>query len=82
MAAQVLQAAQCVAEERLLKNVEMGCFNLVGYEGVWGCLVMLLFVFPLCEVLPGSDVGGVQENTIDTLTMLSNSLGLQTMLAV
>ncbi|CAD7946667.1 unnamed protein product [Amoebophrya sp. A120] len=82
MAAQVLQAAQCVAEERLLKNVEMGCFTLVGYEGVWGCLVMLLFVFPLCEVLPGSDVGGVQENTIDTLTMLSNSLGLQTMLAI
>ncbi|CAD7949640.1 unnamed protein product [Amoebophrya sp. A25] len=82
MAAQVLQAAQCVAEERLLKNVELSCFVLVGYEGIWGVLIMLLIVFPMMEILPGNDVGGVQENTVDTLTMLSNSAGLQTMLAV
>eukprot|EP00392_Amoebophrya_sp_AT5.2_P018586 g19153.t1 len=56
MAAQVLQAAQCVAEERLLKNVNLGCFTLVGYEGVWGCLIMLLVVFPICQLLPGSDL--------------------------
>ena len=50
MIAQVIQAGQCVAEERLLKNLQLPGTLIVGYEGVWGVLLMLTIVFPLLQV--------------------------------
>ena len=82
MVAQVIQAAQIVAEERLLKHVNMPGTLIVGYEGVWGVLIMCLIVFPLLRYLPGSDYGDSQENTLDTLTMIENSTNIQIMLAI
>ena len=56
---------------------------IVGYEGVWGCLVMLFIVFPLMQfVIPGNDVGGVQENTYDTIVMIENSHAITMMTCV
>ncbi len=82
MLAQVIQAGQCVAEERLLKNLSIPGTLVVAFEGIWGCLIMCGFVFPLlqCGLIPGSDVGGVAENTSDTITMIENSHQLQIML--
>lgn len=70
--AQVVQAAQVVAEEWLMKDVDLPMFQIVGWEGLWGCLVMLVVVFPLLEVLPGKDEGSM-EDTWDTVVMLKNS---------
>lgn len=70
--AQVVQAAQVVAEEWLMKDVDLPMFQIVGWEGFWGCLVMLVVVFPLLLVLPGQDEGSM-ENTKDTLVMIQNS---------
>jgi hypothetical protein len=38
--------------------------------------------FPALDFIPGQDVGGVQENTVDTLVMIDNSPALQTMLGI
>mgnify|MGYP007080501542 CR=1 FL=1 len=54
----------------------------MAYEGMWGALLMIVFFFPLMQMLPGNDVGGCQENTLDTLTMIQNSFQLQVRLAL
>lgn len=82
MLAQVIQAAQCVCEERLLKVHDIPGTLVVAYEGVWGTLIMVVFVFPVLYFLPGNDVGGRQENTLDTVTMIENSSALQIMLCI
>lgn len=73
---QVLQAAQMVLEEWLMKSVQLSGSHVIGWEGTWGCLLILAFVFPAVYYLPGSDNGRV-EDFGDTLTMLYNSMGLQ-----
>ena len=82
MIAQVIQAGQIVAEERLLKHVNLPGTLIVGYEGVWGAAIMAVVVFPLLAILPGSDTGGVQENTFDTLVMIENNSNMQIMLCI
>lgn len=73
--AQIVQAAQVVAEEWLMKDVDLPMFQIVGWEGFWGCLVMIVVVFPLLQVLPGQDAGSM-ENTMDTFVMIYNSHGV------
>jgi len=79
--AQVLQAAQMVLEEWLLKTVNLPALQVIGWEGLWGLLIIVFFVYPLVYVLPGND-GGHMEDPVDTVTMLSNSSGLFTMALV
>lgn len=43
--------------------------------------LMLLFVFPLAYILPGSDAGGCVENVWDSLAMVRHSTHLQLILA-
>ncbi|KAF4662276.1 hypothetical protein FOZ61_002607 [Perkinsus olseni] len=69
---QVVQAAQVVCEERLLKEWTVSPLQLVGMEGLWGCLLMLFLAFPVLQRIPGDDRGSL-ENTIDTITMLHNN---------
>jgi len=71
--AQLVQAAQVVAEEYLIKDLDLSPMDVVGYQGLWGVAQMILIVFPILYFLPGSDVGS-QENTLDTLVMICNSL--------
>ena len=69
---QVLQAAQMVLEEWLMKSVHLSGAHVIGWEGTWGCLLIAAIVFPAVQFLPGSDNGHV-EDFVDTLTMLGNS---------
>ena len=46
---------------------------VVGMEGVWGVLIMVLVVFPWAQMLPGSDQGACLENLADSWIMVQNS---------
>lgn len=69
---QIIQAGQMVGEEYLMKEVDLEAMEVIGYEGMWGSLVMLIVVVPVLYFWPGGDAGS-QENIIDTVTMMSNS---------
>jgi drug/metabolite transporter (DMT)-like permease len=70
--AQIVQAAQVVAEEWLMKDVDLPPMQIVGWEGIWGSLIMILIVYPALWIAPGQDHGH-QEDLPDTLVMLSNN---------
>lgn len=79
--AQVIQAAQMVVEEILLKEVELPPMKIVGYEGVWGSLICILVVFPICWFMPGQD-NGHAEDIEDTIAMLKNNSALVSLVLV
>lgn len=76
---QVVQAAQIIAEESLLEDMDMPCMLIVGVEGFWGSLIMALLVYPVLWVIPGPDHGHV-EDPIDTIAMIRNSGSIQLMM--
>jgi len=67
----VIEGAQFVVEERLMKVDEASPYVVCGLEGAWGCLFMLI-AFPICYFIPGSDKGSM-ENVWDAIVMLNNS---------
>jgi drug/metabolite transporter (DMT)-like permease len=69
---QIVQAAQVIAEEWLMKDVDLPSVQIIGFEGLWGILMMLLVVYPVLWILPGSD-GGHAEDPVDTIVMVWNS---------
>jgi len=78
---QVVQAAQVIAEEWLMKDVDLPGMQIVGFEGVWGILLMCVLVYPTLYLLPGQD-GGHLEDPFDTATMVMHSPNLQIMVIV
>lgn len=81
LAGQVVQAAQVVAEEWLLKEVDLPGLQIVGFEGIWGGLLTGLLVFPAAYFVPGADHGRM-EDAKDTFDQLSLNQPLQVVLAV
>jgi len=79
--AQAVAAGQIVAEEWLLKDVDLPAMQLVGWEGLWSTLLMLCVVYPLLGSIPGHD-HGVMESPHDTLAMLWNGSYLQGLVVV
>jgi len=69
--AQLFSGGQVVTEEKLMKGLNVPKLQLVGYEGVWGTVVLLL-LFPLMYYAPGNDAGSF-ENGVDTIEMVENS---------
>lgn len=69
---QVLQAAQVVMEEFLLQDLRMSSVRVVAWEGVFGIMHCLLWVFPILYFLPGRDHGHL-EDTGDAFYMLTHS---------
>jgi len=78
---QVLQAGQMVLEEWLLKTVNLPALQVIGWEGLWGFLIIVFIIFPMLYVLPGDD-GGHMEDPVDTFVMIKNSLGLLAMVLI
>lgn len=72
IAGQVVQAAQVIAEEFLLKEVDLPSMVIIGLEGFWGVVIMALIVYPTLWILPGQD-GGHLEDPIDTFALLANN---------
>ena len=55
--------------------------EIVGWEGVYGTLLSGLVMLPAVYYMPGSDCGGRQENSLDTLYQLRNPAVLFLVLA-
>lgn len=69
---QVVQAAQVIAEEWLMKDVDLPAMQIVGFEGFWGVLMMIFIVYPILYIVPGDDHGSYESFT-DTMVCISNS---------
>lgn len=69
----VVQGSQYVFEEKLMTEENAAPLLVVGMEGVWGVLIMVLIVFPWAQMLPGSDQGACLENLADSWIMVQNS---------
>jgi drug/metabolite transporter (DMT)-like permease len=74
---------QYIVEERVMTRSDLGGARappllLIGMEGVWGSLLMLLVVYPLAFAWPGTDHGSF-ENLGNTLSLYRNSSEIQTM---
>ncbi len=74
--AQFLWSCQFVVEEFLLQSLDCSAAQVVGTEGVYGTIWMSLIVLPIMNIIPGSDTGGVWENTLDTFVMFRNNAWL------
>lgn len=75
LSGQVLASVQMVVEEIFLKSGNYSPFNVVGMEGMFGTLIMGLFVLPLCYFLPGDNLGSY-ENAIDAFVQVGQAPGL------
>jgi len=73
---QVVQAAQIIAEERLLVDFDLDPLLVVSVEGVWGLLIMSFVICPVLYFAPGSD-NGRAEDSFDTAAMISSSSAIQ-----
>ena len=70
---QLVQAAQIVTEEFVLKDINMPALEIVGWEGVWGFLMMVFVAFPFAFIIPGKDpspLGTSLENFMDSFIQL------------
>lgn len=75
IAAQLVQGTQIVVEEVLLNKVEAPPLLIVGMEGFWGILEMAIML-TVIYFIPGKDIGGCWENTLDSFIMVSNDVVL------
>ena len=82
VASQFVQAAGMTMEEFLLRRYQLSSTQLVGAEGGVGCLLMLGVFLPVVALLPGSDVGGRYENSLDTAYMIFHSPLIGGLLAI
>lgn len=82
IASQAVQAAGMTLEEFLLRSYSLSSTQLVGYEGAVGLAMMCAFFLPLAALLPGHDVGGVYENSEDTVYMIFHSRLIGGLLAI
>ena len=73
---QLVQAGQIVTEEFILKDINMPALQIVGWEGIWGLVMMVLIACPFALICPGGDpspLGGSLENILDSFIQLFSS---------
>jgi len=73
---QLVQAGQIVTEEFILKDINMPALEIVGWEGIWGLVMMVLIACPFAFICPGDDpspLGGSLENIFDSFHQLFHS---------
>jgi len=62
---QIIQAGQIVIEEHFLRNLNMPPLRVVGYEGLWGLLLMIFVACPLAYLIPGFDYSTMPHNSLE-----------------
>eukprot|EP00747_Dinoflagellata_sp_TGD_P183964 gnl/TRDRNA2_/TRDRNA2_39224_c1_seq1.p1 gnl/TRDRNA2_/TRDRNA2_39224_c1~~gnl/TRDRNA2_/TRDRNA2_39224_c1_seq1.p1 ORF type:complete len:427 (+),score=76.24 gnl/TRDRNA2_/TRDRNA2_39224_c1_seq1:44-1324(+) len=68
---QLFAAAQMVVEEKFVKTYKAPPEQVVGSEGLWGIMIMIIML-SVMYVLPGNDAGSY-ENALDSIYMLGGS---------
>ena len=61
--ARVVNSIQFVLEEKVMGESGFHPFEVTGTEGVYGLIMTACIIMPILARIPGSDVGGVFENT-------------------
>jgi len=81
LASCLVQGTQYIFEEWVMADVEINAAPLVvvGFEGLWGTLLMIFVIFPWAYIIPGSDNGSL-ENVYDSWVMAQNSEAAQYLL--
>jgi hypothetical protein len=62
-----VQAGQITFEDYFMADLSIAPLKIVGWEGVFGTLFMVVVVLPVIYFLPGVDGEGFHENTLETL---------------
>lgn len=68
---QCVQAAQITFEDYFMADLHIEPLKIVGYEGVFGSLTMILVLLPLVSLVKGHDGDGLHENSLETLHVSS-----------
>ena len=53
--------------------MEIDSAKIVGFEGLWGTILMIIIFLPIAYFLPGPEGDGLHENSLDTLYMIGHS---------
>jgi len=56
-----VQAGQTIAEEFLMKHMDLPAMEVVGWEGFFGLLMTLGVTYPILNAIPGGDHGHVND---------------------
>lgn len=67
-------AGMFVYEEKILKEYKIKVFEIVGWEGIWGMLISLIFI-TIFFLLPGNDFGSM-ENPLQASLQIANNYKL------
>jgi len=78
--ARVVNSIQFVLEEKVMGESGFHPFEVTGTEGVYGLIMTACVIMPILANIPGSDVGGVFENTKDSLLMIQRNSTLDLVL--
>lgn len=70
---QAVQAAQVTFEDFFMADLAIPPLKIVGYEGLFGSIMMIGVMLPLVQHLPGKEGNGIHEDSIDTWHMIRNS---------
>lgn len=70
---QAVQAAQVTFEDFFMADLAIPPLKIVGYEGLFGSLMMLGIMLPVVQHLPGKEGNGIHEDSIDTWHMIINT---------
>eukprot|EP01025_Chloroclados_australasicus_P033081 TRINITY_DN3360_c0_g3_i2.p1 TRINITY_DN3360_c0_g3~~TRINITY_DN3360_c0_g3_i2.p1 ORF type:complete len:541 (+),score=49.39 TRINITY_DN3360_c0_g3_i2:204-1625(+) len=73
IASQCVQAAQVTFEDFFMTDMHMEPLMIVGYEGLFGSIMMIGILLPIVSALPGEEGNGIHEDTLDTLHMIAHS---------
>lgn len=50
-----------------MADLQIAPLKIVGYEGLYGAIIMIAIMLPIVQFLPGTDGGGLHEDTVETL---------------
>eukprot|EP00929_Paragymnodinium_shiwhaense_P041613 TRINITY_DN21602_c0_g2_i1.p1 TRINITY_DN21602_c0_g2~~TRINITY_DN21602_c0_g2_i1.p1 ORF type:complete len:440 (-),score=77.17 TRINITY_DN21602_c0_g2_i1:754-2073(-) len=74
----VINGGHMVAEEWLLKDLDLSAMEVCGYEGLWGVFLVSAIVFPVVNHISGDDDGQF-ENDWQAMQMVSHDLTMRSM---
>ena len=56
-----------------MADLQIAPLKIVGYEGLFGAIIMIFVMLPVVQFLPGADGKGIHEDTIENLEGVSSS---------